>query len=85
MRKTTFTYAISVMLLASCASVERAIPDGRIPHQLSRPLRGYQWVGKPDGTKQEQAVDIPANWWIASPEIVERSEPTPIPLGLENK
>lgn len=66
------------MLCLSCATPERALPDPNIPHQLSRPVVAHQWVGKPDGTKQEQAVTIPANWWIASPQVVEK----PKPLGV---
>lgn len=66
------------LLLGGCPQQERAIPDPSIPHRLSRPVEAWQWVHKPDGTEQEQAVTIPEGYWFASPQIIEHP---PQPLG----
>lgn len=61
---------VSVLLLVGCGT-ERMIPDPNIPHRTAYPTKATILVRRSDGKLAETEVEVPAGWWIASPQVVE--------------
>ena len=70
MRLTLIALLGSVLLLAGCLE-ERLIPDQNIPHRTCQPTTATILVRRSDGKLAETEVEVPAGWWIASPQVVE--------------
>lgn len=68
---------LMLSILPSCALVRDnpALPDQTIPHRLSRPVNAMIWVRSPAGDFIEQTATLPAGWWIAAPQVVEKPRP----------
>lgn len=61
----------SLTLFGACVPGQVVLPDTRVPHQLSQPVRVQVWVQTPSGPLSQQTVDVPAGWWLASPEVID--------------
>lgn len=63
--------AIASLMQCGCVGETRAMPDHRVPHQLSEKTFGTILVRTKDGTWTPVRIEIPAGWWIASPFAIE--------------
>ena len=49
------------------------IPDPSIPHRIAEESVVKAWIRRPDGTLTAEPVRLMPGWWIASPQVVERT------------
>lgn len=59
------------LLLLGCQHQKRILPDETVPHRLAKPVDAFIFVETRPGVFTEQSVELPANWWVASPKVVE--------------
>lgn len=56
----------------ACVSSPQVIPDLQtVPHRVAQPTQVTVWARGPDGKVTEVEIEMPAGWWIASPQVVE--------------
>ncbi len=61
----------SALLSSLGCGPDRPIPNRLVPHRLSRPVEVTIYVRTEKGDLQEAMVEVPAGWWLASPELIE--------------